>query len=309
MSTKSAAAQGASRPAAVTCHRDLGFFSAEASAVTPTSLARGSGARAPPTLGNSARVSPFDIAAAAVTSREVEDQGRDSRAGRCGGHERARSGRVLRSMEKGFLTICPYKRKKDGANVGASRKRAPKQATARKGSSESFCCHGNDVITIPPRACPRPPWRPRALASLAPAPRARALTSARGRAARASRRPPRDPACLRGRRSRSPSRREPPRRLPRRPSPWWCSARTARRAGDASRGPRRRARGSSRAREPATSTRPGWKTRASSRRARVTSPRRPRRCVRSSAAATPPSSRRRLRRAEARLRRWTRPGS
>jgi hypothetical protein len=82
-STKSAAAQGKSRPAAVTCHRDLDFFSsAEASAVTPTSLARGSGARAPPALGNSARVSPFDIAAAAVTSREVEDEGALTRRGK-----------------------------------------------------------------------------------------------------------------------------------------------------------------------------------------------------------------------------------
>mmetsp|Transcript_274 Transcript_274/g.1046 ORF Transcript_274/g.1046 Transcript_274/m.1046 type:complete len:312 (-) Transcript_274:18-953(-) len=83
MSTKSAAAQGKSAPAAVTCHRHLGFFSsAEPSAVTPTSLARGSGAHAPPALGNSARVSPFDIAAAAVTSREVEDEGALTRRGK-----------------------------------------------------------------------------------------------------------------------------------------------------------------------------------------------------------------------------------
>ena len=110
MSTTSAAAQDASRPAAVTCHRDLGIFSAEASAVTPTSLARGSGARAPPALGNSARVSPFDIAAAAVTSREVEDQGRDSARDGVADTTRARVGCYGRA--KFFLpsvTICPYK--------------------------------------------------------------------------------------------------------------------------------------------------------------------------------------------------------
>jgi hypothetical protein len=33
-------------------------------------------------LGNSARVSPFDIAAAAVTSREVEDEGALTRRGK-----------------------------------------------------------------------------------------------------------------------------------------------------------------------------------------------------------------------------------
>ena len=101
-STTSAAAQGASRPAAVTCHRDLGFFSAEASAVTPTSLARGSGARAPPALGNSARVSPIDIAAAAVTSREVEDQGRDAaRDGMADTNAHSlRSSRVLLTVER-----------------------------------------------------------------------------------------------------------------------------------------------------------------------------------------------------------------
>ena len=121
-STKSAAAQGASRPAAVTCHRDLGFFSAEASAVTPTSLARGSGARAAHLGQQRARL--------AVRHR---GRRRDLERGRRRGTRRAREGvatnalssGVTASMEKGFLmTICPYEKKRS-APGHTSRKRAP----------------------------------------------------------------------------------------------------------------------------------------------------------------------------------------
>ena len=112
-STKSAAAQGASRPTAVTCHRDLGFFAAEASGVTPTSLARGSGASAPPALGNSARVSPLDIVTAAVTSKGFDD-GYGCCAGTiCLGVWRIMSGvtpysGVTLSDAKTLPTIWPY---------------------------------------------------------------------------------------------------------------------------------------------------------------------------------------------------------